>query len=91
MLEFFHASSRQVGEKIIGTPNTVDVTIGGGELGRVFYCGHGFMNAMMWAIHKHDIVDPVVMEIQVSKTELVKLDKIYHIPTMEEVKISIAP
>ncbi len=69
----YHGTSPVFAKSIVGPPTNVDVTIGGGELGRGFYTGENVALAAAWAkgrYHKKG----VVIKLDMQDDEFIKLN-----------------
>lgn len=71
----YHGTSMTNANKIIGSSNNVDVTLGRGELGQGFYTGTSIAIAVSWA-NKRFGKDACVIKIEVDEEEFIKLDNI---------------
>lgn len=68
----FHGTSKLFANNITGSPNKVNVTIGGGELGRGFYLGESVALAASFAKSRHG-TEGVVLKFDIDDSSYVKL------------------
>lgn len=68
----YHGTSAAVASSIERKPNSVSVTLGGGELGRGFYAGEHVALAAAWA--RGRFPRPKVLEVDVNVGLYVRLD-----------------
>lgn len=70
----FHGTVESDGHRILN--GSIDVEVGGGELGRGFYCGNSYQNAQTWAFYKagqvHD--NSIVIAFRVAVDDFIPLD-----------------
>lgn len=72
-MELFHGTDIASALKINVTPLNVDVTLGGGELGRGFYLGENVCLAGVWARQRYK-GSASVLEFTIKSADLVALD-----------------
>ena len=70
----YHGTKKDFAEEICD--NNIDMTRGGGELGRGFYVGNLAHKAYSWAWHKHKDKFSVI-EFDINRSEFQKLDTRY--------------
>ncbi len=68
----FHGTSISNANKIVGSPNKVDVSLGRGELGQGFYTGTSIALAAIWAQSRHRS-NSAVIKFELSESDFVKL------------------
>lgn len=62
----YHGTYRKAAHTIVGPPANVDVTIGGGELGRGFYVGESLALAAAWAKARWQAQNPSIVKLDVN-------------------------
>lgn len=67
----YHGTSATVAQALASAPNTISVTLGGGELGRGFYAGEHVALAAAWARGRFPA--PKVLEVDVNISGYVQL------------------
>lgn len=67
----YHGTSAAVAQALIAAPNTISVTVGGGELGRGFYAGDHVALAAAWARGRFST--PKVLEVNIDISAYVQL------------------
>jgi hypothetical protein len=67
----YHGTNILVATRLASNPSAVDITRGGGELGRGFYLGESVALAAAWAQGRFS--DPAVLQVGLSDTEYVRL------------------
>ena len=67
----YHGTNVPVAMKLAATPNSVEVTCGGGELGRGFCLGESVALAAAWAQGRFS--NPAVLQVGISDSEYVRL------------------
>lgn len=70
-MDLFHGTSKKSKLKILGPPPSVDVSIGGGELGKGFYLGESLALAVIWA--KGRFPNPTVLEFNIANSSFAQL------------------
>jgi hypothetical protein len=70
----YHGTSITSANNIVGPPSSVDVTKGGGELGRGFYLGENISLAKAIAIGKHGQANAAVIRFDMDDSDYVKLN-----------------
>jgi hypothetical protein len=73
-MKLFHGTSDTEASSIVS--GKVDVTLGGGELGRGFYTGDQFHEMKGWAIHKHSRSRSRVVIFEIDEPDFFSLDVI---------------
>lgn len=68
----FHGTSIDYANVILGPPLSIDVTKGGGELGRGFYLGESVALASSWSKGKYNSKG-VVIKFEINDSSFVKL------------------
>ncbi len=69
----YHGTNKASANNIVGPPSNVDVTRGGGELGRGFYLGKSVGLAASWSIGRFGQEDGVVIEFDIDDSAYVQL------------------
>ena len=69
----FHGTSKNSAQSIVGPRMNIDVTIGGGELGRGFYVGENVALAAAFAAARYKS-DRAVIKIEIDDSRIAQLD-----------------
>lgn len=70
----YHGTDRQSAQKIVGPPAAIDVTQGGGELGRGFYLGENIALAASLSRGKYGVANGVVIKFDIDDSQYVRLN-----------------
>jgi len=70
----FHGTNKTSAQRIVGPPSNIDVTIGGGELGRGFYLGENISLAKAIAVGKYGQANAAVIKFETDDSEYVQLN-----------------
>lgn len=70
----YHGTSINSANNIVGPPSNIDVTRGGGELGRGFYVGENISLAKGIAIGKHGQANAAVIKFDINDADYVRLN-----------------
>ena len=70
----YHGTSTTSANNIVGPPSNIDVTRGGGELGRGFYLGENISLAKAIAVGKHGQTNAAVIKFDIDDTAYVQLN-----------------
>ena len=70
----FHGTDKTSAKNIVGPPSNIDVTIGGGELGRGFYLGENISLAVAYAKGKFGPKKGVVIKFDIDDSVFVTLN-----------------
>jgi hypothetical protein len=70
----FHGTDTNSANNIVGPPSNIDVTKGGGELGRGFYLGENVSLAKAIAVGKHGQANASVIKFDIDDSDYVKLN-----------------
>lgn len=69
----YHGTNITSANNIVGPPSNIDVTRGGGELGRGFYVGENLSLAKAIAVGKHGHTNAAVIKFEIDDTDYVQL------------------
>lgn len=69
----YHGTSLTNANKIVGSPNNVDVTLGRGELGQGFYTGTSIALAAIWAQSRHK-KNSAVIKFEIRESDFIQLN-----------------
>src|SRR5258706_89138 len=70
----YHGTHTASANNIVGPPSNIDVTRGGGELGRGFYLGENISLAKAIAVGKHGQANAAVIRFDIDDTDYVQLN-----------------
>lgn len=70
----YHGTSKNSARSIIGPPSNIDVTRGGGELGRGFYVGENISLAKAIAVGKHGQAEAAIIKFEIDDSAYIRLD-----------------
>lgn len=70
----FHGTDRTSANNIVGPPSNIDVTRGGGELGRGFYLGENISLAKAIAVGKYGQANAAVIKFDTDDAAYVRLN-----------------
>lgn len=77
-LDLYHGTSEQFADSIKLNPQGIEVSRGGGELGRGFYLGGDISLAIIWAKARNRKPGVLEFEIDKSKYALLRLKRLSH-------------
>lgn len=70
----FHGTDTNSANNIVGPPSNIDVTKGGGELGRGFYLGENISLAKAIAVGKHGQANAAIIKFDIDDSSYVHLN-----------------
>lgn len=73
-MKLYHGTKKEFSQLVISTPNAIDRTKGGGELGMGFYTGDDLALAAIFAKGKYGNNNASVIEFDIDKIEFAKLN-----------------
>lgn len=75
-MKLYHGTEKNFSNLVMSSPNQIDRTKGGGELGMGFYAGDNLAMAAIFAKGKYGNSEASVIEFDIDKTEFSKLHMI---------------